>query len=242
MMEARERFQRAGHYEPLKKRLREIVDSTVVRANGFRPVRVFDAGCGTGYYSEALEYGTLIGMDISRYAARRAAKLPRSAVFVADIWAELPLTDHSVDVILNVFAPHHFSEFRRITARGGIVVVVTPGPGHLEALRERGSLLRQGGSKLEALDAQAGMPLALRERLRFPLTLSPTEAVDAALMGPAGHHLAPEEIRERLGDDWEVLNADAVFDISVYSVEGGPAEPSGDRMDVHAGDKELRMT
>jgi len=44
--------------------------------------------------------------------------------------------NESVDIILNIFAPHDADEFSRILRKDGIFLSVTPGPEHLRGLKE----------------------------------------------------------------------------------------------------------
>ncbi len=214
MVEARERFQAAGHYVPLRNALHEHVSPGVL----------LDAGCGTGYYSKGALYSSLVGVDLSPAAARRAARLERSTVFVADLWSPLPLEDASVQTVLNVFAPHNPSEFRRVLSPGGRAVVVTAGEGHLSELRDMGLILGQKPDKKSSLAATFGVEPQETQTLRVPLALTEDEAVDLAAMGPAGHHSDRGELSHRLstslakaGARRTRITAEAVFDITVFS-------------------------
>lgn len=50
------------------------------------------------------------------------------------MWQGLPVQDAAADVILDVFAPRSGQEFARVLRPGGVLVVVTPAPGHLAEL------------------------------------------------------------------------------------------------------------
>ncbi|GAA1348498.1 methyltransferase domain-containing protein [Falsarthrobacter nasiphocae] len=214
MILARERFQSAGHYAPLARRLTEFLSSRTV----------VDVGCGTGYYSAGSEYSELVAIDLSPAAARRAARLPRTLALVWDAWRPLPLADASVEAVLNVFAPHNMDEFARVLKPGGSIVVVTSGKGHLRELADAGLTLGQAAGKREALDAKAaraGFELAHRETLQLSLSLSPDDVADLAFMGPAGHHMTLEEARGRAhASQPERGQVTAVFDLAVF---GSPA-------------------
>src|SRR5690606_36253503 len=100
---------------------------------------IVDAGCGTGQYlSTCLARDPSsrgIGLDLSKYAARAAAKChPRAAAVVADLWQPWPMADGCADVVLSVFAPRDFAQARRILADRGRLVVVTPRADHLHEL------------------------------------------------------------------------------------------------------------
>jgi 23S rRNA (guanine745-N1)-methyltransferase len=55
--------------------------------------------------------------------------------FVASI-IDLPFAPASLDIVLNVFSPVNFTEFSRVLNETGMLVIVSPGPRHLNGLRE----------------------------------------------------------------------------------------------------------
>ncbi|WP_372699264.1 putative RNA methyltransferase [Arthrobacter sp. JSM 101049] len=205
MVEARARFLAAGHYAPLADALAE--ESTAVVPGGIP--RILDAGAGTGYYLDTVA-GALeatrgarpeaVALDISRFAMRRAAKLPRTRALVWDLWRPLPVADAQFEVLMDVFAPRNGGEFSRVLVPGGVALVATPLPDHLaEAIGPLG-MLSIGAGKEESVAAALGPafePLRSRE-IRTPLRLSDDDAVRLALMGPAGHHHDEADIRRRL--------------------------------------------
>ncbi|MFZ2166846.1 MAG: SAM-dependent methyltransferase, partial [Propionibacteriaceae bacterium] len=106
-------------------------------------------GRALGAFPEA----TGIALDISTAAAKQAARVPRVAAIVADVWRPLPLLPASVEAVLCVFAPRNGAEFRRVLAASGRLVVVTPNPGHLATVRGRYGLLDIDPTKDERLAA-----------------------------------------------------------------------------------------
>jgi SAM-dependent methyltransferase len=89
----------------------------------FREWRILDAGYGTGHHlakiAEALPPPVVgIGLDISRDAARQAARRWRMLAFaVADLWTEWPVRDTAVDLVISVFAPKNFGRQRECCAQ-----------------------------------------------------------------------------------------------------------------------------
>lgn len=118
---------------------------------------VLEVGAGTGWYLGralgAFPEATGVALDISTAAAKMAARVPRVAAIVADVWHPLPLLSGSVDAVLCVFAPRNGAEFRRVLRPSGRLVVVTPNPGHLATVRGRYGLLDIDPSKDERLAA-----------------------------------------------------------------------------------------
>jgi 23S rRNA (guanine745-N1)-methyltransferase len=49
---------------------------------------------------------------------------------------DLPFGPSSLDIVLNVFSPVDFAEFSRILRKTGKLVIISPGPRHLNGLRE----------------------------------------------------------------------------------------------------------
>lgn len=163
---------------------------------------VVDAGTGTGHYLAAAlgaaPAALGVGIDLSKYCARAAAKAhPRALAVVADLWEPLPLADGVADAVLSVFAPRNAAEVARILAPGGCWLIVTPNPGHLHEVREALGMLDIGADKLVRLHdelAAAGFRVTASEPVTSTSELGATQAADLAGMGPAGFHRGPDEL------------------------------------------------
>lgn len=193
MLDAREAFLATGHYAPLAGAIAEAI----ARAAGRVPddVCVADAGAGTGYYLaaalDATPNRTGIALDVSRYAARRAAKAhPRAGSVLCDVWSHLPLRDGCVGVLLNVFAPRNGSEMARVLHPDGTLVVVTPTTDHLRELVSHLGLIDVDAQKEERLTATLGPRFELIERrpVEFTARLSQADALALVAMGPSARH------------------------------------------------------
>ncbi len=214
MVAARFDFLSAGHYQRLADAIAELAVPALREAPAGRPV-VLDAGTGTGHYLRAVldrvaadratpdrtapdgpspdgVSAAAIGLDISKFALRRAARMnPEALNVVGDVWQPLPVAENAVDVVTVVFAPRNAPEFARVLRPGGRLVVVTPRPGHLEEVAGLTGMLGIEPAKDERLAASLGKhfaPVEARE-LDLALTLSPRDVANLAYMGPAGHHL-----------------------------------------------------
>ncbi|MCW4464881.1 methyltransferase domain-containing protein [Glutamicibacter sp. MNS18] len=199
MVAARDAFQARHHYRPLATAI--TLAATEATAT---PYRILDAGAGTGYYLGVLidalagNDTEALALDISRYAMRRAAKVRRTTAVVWDVWRRLPTADASRDVVLNCFAPHNADEFRRVLAPGGVCLVVTALPEHLEQVRSPLGMLGIGQDKesqLVSRFADTGLELTGSRELRYPMQLDTEDLFNLAFMGPAGHHLDPDRLR-----------------------------------------------
>ena len=103
---------------------------------------ILDIGCGEGFYSRKLQEAhpdkTFYAFDISKDSVQIAAKSePNWAVnwFVGDL-ARLPIKDASMDILLDIFSPANYGEFRRVLSQNGILIKVVPTENHLKEIRQ----------------------------------------------------------------------------------------------------------
>ena len=103
---------------------------------------ILDIGCGEGFYSRKLQKvhpdKTLYAFDISKDSVQIAAKSETNwAVnwFVGDL-ARLPIKDASMDILLDIFSPANYGEFRRVLSKDGILIKVVPTENHLKEIRQ----------------------------------------------------------------------------------------------------------
>ena len=196
---ARERVLRSGLFDPVATALADLARSVLAGVAG--PV-ILDVGAGTGFYLGRVLEATRpvvaaprplgIGTELSVSAARRLARVdPDVAALVADTWHGLPVADRSVDLLQVAFAPRNTTEFARVLRPGGRLVVAGPGPGHLEPLRTRASMVGQPADRGERLDEELadGFDPGPVRTVDTSLEVPGTRAVDLALMGPSGAHL-----------------------------------------------------
>lgn len=202
MVQARDDFQSTGHYSPLAARLASLI----AEHHHNDVLDILDAGAGTGYYlGEILRHSPTsaqdaLALDISRYAMRRAAKVPSTLAFVWDVWRRLPTADASRDVVLNCFAPHNPAEFRRVLRKDGLCLVVTGEPGHLNEVIEPLGMLSVAEGKKDSLVEKFGAENLNHlgtQILSYTMTLDSTDLFNLAFMGPAGHHLSSETLRTK---------------------------------------------
>ncbi len=223
MVAARVSFLESGHYRPLA----DAVAAAVVPLLPAKAATVLDSGTGTGHYlrvvldtaEAASAQVTAIGLDISKFALRRAARLnPEAVNLVCDVWQPLPVGDDAVDVVTVIFAPRNPSEFARVLRPGGHLVVVTPRAGHLSAIAEQAGMLGIEPGKddrlVDAMSAQFSVEAV--HDLDIPLVLSAREVADLAYMGPAGHHLDRAALAARLAAVESSTAVEARFRISVF--------------------------
>ena len=162
MVNARETYLAMGHFAPFVEAVTGAVQDALDSASlaESKPASLLEVGAGTGYYLahtlDSIAEARGVGLDISPHAAKHLAKChPRVGAVVADVWERLPIQDESVDAISVVFAPRNPAEFQRVLAPGGQVIVLTPGAGHLDELREPLGILGVEEGKVERMYEQA---------------------------------------------------------------------------------------
>ena len=202
MVQARDAFQSKGHYEPLARALSELINDH----HDGHSLDVLDAGAGTGYYLEKILENSpaaeldALALDISRFAMRRAAKVPSTLAVVWDVWRKLPTADRSRDVVINCFAPHNPAEFQRVLRTGGLCIVVTGEPDHLNEVVDPLGMLTVGQGKQAALVekfAAEGLNHRGSKNLTYRMNLNADDLYNLAFMGPSGHHLSPEILHQQ---------------------------------------------
>ena len=203
MLQARRRFLDRGHYAPLAAAVSRLTQAHLATHTGeWTSPAVLDTGCGDGYYIGTVQwsqaaagaacrcYGADVAKDAVRLAARR---YPDICFVVADIWKKLPFAGGSLHALLDIFAPRNAAEFARILAPGALLLVVIPGPRHLEELRSMLHLLGIEQEKEQHVAEQFSGAFVLRHRelLDYQLALSKEAAADLVTMTPSYRHHTP---------------------------------------------------
>jgi 23S rRNA (guanine745-N1)-methyltransferase len=218
MVAARVAFLDAGHFDPLSTALAAECAPAPAGGRG----AVVDVGAGPGRHLarvlDTMDGAVGLALDSSAPALRRAARAhPRIGAVGCDAWQALPVRDGVAGVVLSVFAPRNGLELARVLVPGGVLVVVTPEPGHLRELVAGLGLLSVDARKQERLDEQLGphFETVREERLEFGLRLSRAEAETLVAMGPSARHRATESVRAALAARPEPLEVSAAVRVSV---------------------------
>lgn len=218
MVAARERFLDTGHYRPLTAAITELAAEHVPAGDGI----VVDLAGGTGHHLSAVldgcpdRYGLCV--EASTPALRRAARAhPRAAAIGADVWGMLPVRTGTAGVVLSVFAPRGVAEVERILAPGGVVVVASPHPTHLQEL---GRLVGAIGIDPRKAERLAGSfrrfeRIALRSVIRH-VALRHEDVHDVTAMGPTARHLSDDELARTIAGLPELVDVTVAVDVSVY--------------------------
>ena len=133
----RQQILEAGFYQAILEAVSDLLASSKTTTT------ILDIGCGEGFYSRKLQEShsekTFYAFDISKDSVQIAAKSePNWAVnwFVGDL-ARLPIKDASMDILLDIFSPANYGEFRRVLSKDGILIKVIPTKNHLKEIRQR---------------------------------------------------------------------------------------------------------
>ena len=138
MVAARQEFLDGGWYAGLQ----DALCALAVKYCG-DAVALLDAGCGEGYYTSALRKAldaagkpcSAGGIDISRTAVIAAAKRDAALSLAVAGVNRLPVSDGSIDLLMNVFAPSDDAEFLRVLRPGGVLLKAVPREKHLLGLK-----------------------------------------------------------------------------------------------------------
>ncbi|HEY3561373.1 MAG TPA: methyltransferase type 11 [Kribbella sp.] len=211
MVGARTVFLGTGHYAAIR-------DALILAADLGEDDVVAEVGAGTAYYLSGVlgtsQHRRGIALDVSKYAARRAARVdPRIAAVVCDAWRELPLVDGAAQVLLNVFAPRNAAEMARVLAPDGRLLVVTPNQQHLAELVDVLGMVSVDEEKERRLqDSLAGeFEQVGAEPVEETMFLDRTAVEQLVLMTPSARHLNYRELLQRIA----VLPDPAIVTLSV---------------------------
>ena len=133
----RQQILEAGFYQAILEAVSDLLASSKTTTT------ILDIGCGEGFYSRKLQEShsekTFYAFDISKDSVQIAAKSePNWSVnwFVGDL-ARLPIKDASMDILLDIFSPANYGEFRRVLSKDGILIKIIPTENHLKEIRQK---------------------------------------------------------------------------------------------------------
>ena len=219
MIRSRQRFLNAGYYEPLS----DAIVAAVAKAASGPEQTVLDLGCGEGYYMQQLRMASatastklkLLGMDISKFAVRLAAKRKMDARLAVDSVYNIPLFENRVDTAISVFSPISIEETARVLKPGGQLIMVGPGAEHLAGLTALiyEQSLPHGGNTA-GLEKASQFNFLEQIEIKQTIDVTGSDILDLLKMTPYYWHSRPEQ-QEMLAklDKLETL---IHFKINVY--------------------------
>lgn len=196
MIRSRRRFLDLGLYNRVSDNVNEAIADALPGPETEGAFTILDAGCGEGFYLKRLKEFLLrglgsrtldyYGVDISKFAVRQATQRDKTMNwFVASI-NDLPFAAFSFDIVLNIFSPANVAEFSRILKETGSLVIVSPGPRHLNGLREIiYPIAREHAAPDIAEQAGGLLALSTTTRVNYRIELkSSAEVMDLLAMTP----------------------------------------------------------
>ena len=180
MMQARRAFLDAGHYQPL----RDAIVNVLKEKSNSEDAAILDIGCGEGYYTHAFAALTqeTWGLDVSKTAVRFGAKRYPQVNFCVASSQRLPFSDNSFDAVVRIYAPCNAGELARVVRPGGWVITATPGPRHL--LELKGLIYDEVRLHELKTEAMPGFRLEAQQQLAYPMILTGSEAQALLQMTP----------------------------------------------------------
>lgn len=230
MVRARRDFLNAGYYQTLADALCETV-----RTYANECARIFDAGCGEGYYTVAVkralaEYrARIFGVDVSKVALEFAGRRDRTLDLAAASVYALPVCDHGCEMVMSVFSPLAPEEFRRILIPGGMFVEVYPLENHLFGLKR--AIYDEPYRNEVKPDVLEGFALLEKREVRYTMTVTGADIGNLLRMTPYWYKTSKEG--QQKADMLTTLETEAEFGIAVYRAM--PDAGKGGSSDVLSG-------
>ncbi len=218
MVQARRRFFDTGCYAPF---CEAIAKAAAECCAGLSHPVILDAGCGEGYYTDAVRRAvapvcagaTVGGFDISKLAVSAAARrYPELELAVASCFA-IPVKDAAADLLLAVFSPIVPGEFERVLRPGGVLLLAVAAPRHLFGLKE---ILYETPYENECKDTEyPGFTLLRRIPVRTTAVIRGAEVIHDLFAMTPYYWKTPADGARRL-QETEALFTELGFDLLLY--------------------------
>lgn len=192
LFQARRRVFQAGCYDAVLEAIEALLPPGAQR--------LLDAGCGDGWYLNALltRHGDWCGagVDISRDAIFQATDQPCAALWCVGDLRRLPFADGSFTAVLDVLTPASYAEFQRVLAAEGLLIKVYPGSGYLHEIRQARGMEDYEAGQVDAYLREKAVVIGEKHVLvKHPV--SPELWRDFVWMTPLNQDLTDEE-KEKL--------------------------------------------
>lgn len=220
MAASRSAFLDKGYYEPLLKEL----ERTVLELSENEEPAMLDCGCGEGYYTANIAKelknrfpkAKIAGFDISRPSVRRAAKRTKEVDFAVASVFDIPVSDKSFDILLNVFSPLSIDEYKRVLKYGGYYVYVVPAARHLWQLKA--AIYDTPYENREEDIPYEGFEHVETRKVRYETLIKTKEDIFALFQMTPYYWKTSAKGAEKLSA-YESLLTEVAFDIHIYKKE-----------------------
>lgn len=193
MVRARQDFLNKGYYAPLRDAISETIGEGHI---------VLDSGCGEGYYTSLFaEKNKVCGIDISKEALKSAAVRCKDCEFAVASIGDIPLSDASVDTVVNIFAPDSPDEFCRILTKDGRLIAVYPMEKHLFELKA--AVYDKPYLNPEVNTERENMELISSREVKYKITLNTNEDIVSLFKMTPYYYKTSREDQQKL----EALNS-----------------------------------
>ena len=211
MLDSRTEFLLSGYYDVLAKEIKNFASEFIFSRfkKEIDTKCIIEVGCGTAYFIENLKKAiesenistfTYLGTDISKTAVKFASKRIKDVTFlVCDTYSSIPIETGSAALILNVFSPRKIKEFKRLTSKGGGVLVVIPNEDHLSELIKPLNLMKiepEKEDKIKKTFKKENFLLIKEERINYKINLDSEMIMNLIKMGPNYWKLKESTIKE----------------------------------------------
>ncbi len=125
----------SGFYDEILNNILKFIEDKNIK-------NVVDIGCGEGFYSRKIANTIssidITALDISKDSLIVAAKkdINFGVKWLVSDLSNLPIKSHSIDLLLNIFSPANYKEFKRVLSDKGYILKVVPTENHLKEIRE----------------------------------------------------------------------------------------------------------
>ena len=190
MVNAREAFLSAGHYDFLLEKIESIIHSfDIFSASNGGNIHLLDLGCGTGFYTRNLfkqKSLSKIGVDISKIGIAKASIKDKYSTYIVGSAFNLAIEDNSIDLLINIFSPINLEELKRVLKPGGYFIKVIPTGDHMKEVAELvyEEFIPHQSSIKEDIDSNSMFRIIKVENLKRMIFLSEQDLLNFISMTP----------------------------------------------------------
>ena len=203
LFQARRRVFAAGCYQPVA----DVIEAMLLEGTHC----LLDAGCGDGWYLNALLEKHAdwqgAGVDISRDAIFQATDQPCTALWCVGDLRKLPFRDGAFTAVLDVLTPANYEEFRRVLKPDGLLMKVYPGSEYLQEIRAARGMEPYAEGQVEAYLREKATVVEAR-RVTVHHRVTPEVWRDFVWMTPLNQDLSDEEKEKLAGRPAETVTVD----------------------------------
>ena len=199
LFKSRKEIFQQGFYLTVADEIKKII-LEFAQSQKLEKINILDAGCGEGYYSNhvaELEQVNIFGFDISKEAVSLATDYPSEVSWcIADL-SNLPFKERSMDIILDVFTPANYKEFKRVLKNQGLLIKAIPGDEYLKEIRELAAeqLSSKNYSNEDTVKyAESHMRLLGRKKICYAVPVTKDQVMDFIRMTPMTSRLDREAL------------------------------------------------